>query len=45
MLKSLLLALTEAEGNESKRSVQAVLKELAIESGNIPAQPLEGNWA
>ena len=38
-------ALAEAEAGEGKHPVQAVLKELAMESGKIPAQPLEGNWA
>ncbi|GJE86190.1 hypothetical protein PsYK624_022700 [Phanerochaete sordida] len=38
-------ALTEIEEQESKESIDHVLKELAIDAHKIPAEPLEGEWA
>lgn len=37
-------ALKEAEEHESNESIDQVLKELALDSEKIPAEPLEGEW-
>ncbi|EKM61403.1 uncharacterized protein PHACADRAFT_180527 [Phanerochaete carnosa HHB-10118-sp] len=37
-------ALTELGEKESEESIDQVLKELAINAHNIPAEPLEGEW-
>ena len=39
-----MLALKEAEEQESKESIDEVLKELAVDAEKIPAEPLEGEW-
>lgn len=39
------IALTEAEAEESKESIDEILKELAIDAEKIPAEPLKGDWA
>lgn len=38
-------ALAEVEKKESKESIAQVLKELAMDAREIPAEPLEGEWA
>ncbi|KAI0639985.1 hypothetical protein C8Q77DRAFT_1152905 [Trametes polyzona] len=38
-------ALEEAEKGESKEKLDEVMKELAMDDGKIPANPLEGGWA
>ncbi|KAH9950999.1 hypothetical protein B0H21DRAFT_413389 [Amylocystis lapponica] len=38
-------ALTETEEKEGRETIEQVLKELAIDSEKIPADPLEGQWA
>ncbi|KAI8990587.1 hypothetical protein BD414DRAFT_484111 [Trametes punicea] len=38
-------ALEEAEKEESKETMDEVMKELAMNDGKIPADPLEGEWA
>lgn len=37
-------ALTNAEKDEEKYAIEAVLKELAMSAEKIPDQPLEGDW-
>ncbi|KAI0360998.1 hypothetical protein OH77DRAFT_1442914 [Trametes cingulata] len=38
-------ALEEAEKDESKETMDEVMKELAMDDGKIPVDPLEGKWA
>ncbi|KAH9897833.1 hypothetical protein C8Q73DRAFT_641408 [Cubamyces lactineus] len=38
-------ALEEAEKDESKETMEEVMKEIAMNDGKIPADPLEGGWA
>ena len=38
------IALKEAEEQESRESIDQVLKELAMDAEKIPAEPLEGEW-
>lgn len=38
------VALTKAEQEEAKGTIDHVLKELAINAERIPAEPLEGEW-
>ena len=40
-----LPALEEAEKDESKETMDEVMKETAMNDGKIPADPLEGEWA
>ena len=39
------IALEEAEKDESKETMDEVMKEIAMNDGRIPADPLEGEWA
>ncbi|KAI0660640.1 hypothetical protein C8Q70DRAFT_976983 [Cubamyces menziesii] len=38
-------ALEEVEKDESKETMDEVMKEIAMDDGKIPADPLEGEWA
>ncbi|KAI0828932.1 hypothetical protein BC628DRAFT_1417315 [Trametes gibbosa] len=38
-------ALEQAEKDESRETIDEIMKELAMSDGKIPADPLEGNWA
>ena len=45
MLTLSYIALEEVEKDESKETMDEVMKEIAMDDGKIPADPLEGEWA